>query len=356
MRRMFTRSDTNSALVCERVNMSSNALLCLYCKNKAVSGPKCIVCERVFHPKCVDRLNLIVLNSDQVICCKMPGTSNSTDNIAKEAVITFLKSSEFGEIIKEIVHHEVNAILTEVGRIRGELEAVKAANVDLIKLLTNPKISGTKMPDTTHVKERVSREQNSANFANNFSNLFDPNSGTKPPNKSMATNKKDDKPADLNKKLNEKSLSLSTDDIVNDNDNNDFIYPRYHQKRNFQTKNKNIINGTKSAKSSSLRAVEKMHHYYIGRIDPAMTENQVGECLKAELNLQNFSCEKLPSKGGNFNSFKLSVPQSKAADILNPQMWPEGIVVRRFFPSGAKHNSSSTEQNFRNARVELTTT
>ncbi|KAJ3646890.1 hypothetical protein Zmor_024455 [Zophobas morio] len=86
----------------------------------------------------------------------MPGTSNSADNIAKEAVITFLKSSEFGEIIKEIVHHEVNVILTEVGRIRGELEAVKAANVDLIKLLTNPKISGTKVPDTdtTHGKEQ----------------------------------------------------------------------------------------------------------------------------------------------------------------------------------------------------------
>ena len=63
---------------------------------------------------------------------------------------------------------------------------------------------------------------------NNFANLFDANSVAKPPDKSMTINKTDDKPADLSKKLNEKPFSMSTDDILNDNDNNGFIHPRYH--------------------------------------------------------------------------------------------------------------------------------
>jgi hypothetical protein len=46
-------------------------LNCLYCRNKAVKGPKCIKCDRVFHPKCVERLNDVkVISSDEVLCCE----------------------------------------------------------------------------------------------------------------------------------------------------------------------------------------------------------------------------------------------------------------------------------------------
>ncbi|EFA13118.1 hypothetical protein TcasGA2_TC006832 [Tribolium castaneum] len=71
--------------------MSRPDLFCLYCRNKASKGPKCIKCDRVFHPKCVERLNIEVIDDEQVICCT--GMEEKSDD-----VLEFLKSEEFSEL------------------------------------------------------------------------------------------------------------------------------------------------------------------------------------------------------------------------------------------------------------------
>lgn len=330
------------------VNMSSNALVCLHCRVKAVKGPKCVNCERVFHPKCVERLNVIVLNSEQVICCKQ--TQDTQDD--SDVVIKFLKSDAFGAIVKNIVQHETSVLFDEITRIREELDAVKSTNIDLIKLLTSSNKVSVPGVSYSHVTQHLS--------ACNQQHFIKSGNSTEIPSNDISPGKTvvGDKTADLIDKRIEKASVLSVEGSPV-NDKNTFTFPRYQRKKqNFADRKPKIINGVKPATSSSLRGVEKMHHFYIGRIDPDMTSSQVEECLKSEINLQNFKCSKLPSKGGSYSSFKLSIPQSKSNDILNPQIWPQGVVVRRFFPSKNKDDFSVSKErkNFLDAVEEETIT
>lgn len=47
--------------------MSPGAAVCLYSKNKFVSCLKCINCDSVFYPECVNRLNLTIIDETAVV-------------------------------------------------------------------------------------------------------------------------------------------------------------------------------------------------------------------------------------------------------------------------------------------------
>lgn len=38
----------------------------------------------------------------------------------------------------------------------------------------------------------------------------------------------------------------------------------------------------------------------------------------------------------NFISFKLNIPESSYADVLKPEIWPSGVIVREFVDDGRR--------------------
>ena len=129
---------------------------------------------------------------------------------------------------------------------------------------------------------------------------------------------------------------ISKDKVGNENGN--WHQPRYLRKRNKSS----IVTGIKQ--SSHLLTVEKKHFYYIGRIDPSMSSDNVVNFIKNDLQIANVSCDLLSDKG-EFKSFKVGIPQSAAANILNSDLWPCGAVIRRFYSSQRKVNNITSKTN-----------
>jgi hypothetical protein len=126
-------------------------LNCLYCRNKAVKGPKCIKCDRVFHPKCVERLNDVkVISSDEVLCCEGSDmqVKESVDFNAR-SIIEFLQSDRFRYTISGIVEAQVSALKDEIRQLKIQVEHLKSTNLDLIKMCTKKQDPAASSPDGT---------------------------------------------------------------------------------------------------------------------------------------------------------------------------------------------------------------
>ena len=94
-------------------------------------------------------------------------------------------------------------------------------------------------------------------------------------------------------------------------------------------RNRKAFVGTRKTTSTGLKGAEKSFDLYIGRCDPSVDEETVTKYLQ-ELEIQLLSCETLNSKIKHRKSFKVVVKYSDKDKLLDTDVWPEGIICRRF--------------------------
>lgn len=94
--------------------------------------------------------------------------------------------------------------------------------------------------------------------------------------------------------------------------------------------NQTII-GKKSADgNSSLRAAESYSHWHVYRLHPETKPEDVLAYLQADF--PKVQVEKLDSVSPEvYSSFRVSVRENDVQKILNPDLWPSGARVNRFF-------------------------
>lgn len=66
-----------------------------------------------------------------------PETRSGEKTERNESIINFLKSSEFLDLIQEIIKSETSALREEIASLRGEVQIIRESNVELLKLLTS---------------------------------------------------------------------------------------------------------------------------------------------------------------------------------------------------------------------------
>lgn len=100
---------------------------------------------------------------------------------------------------------------------------------------------------------------------------------------------------------------------------------------NSRKKNNQIIVGTsQSLDNINLKAVPTMAYFHVFKLQPATTENDVIKHLQTDF--PEVLCQKLVSKfPQEYSSFKISVNQENATSFLDPNRWPMGTRINKFF-------------------------
>ena len=90
------------------------------------------------------------------------------------------------------------------------------------------------------------------------------------------------------------------------------------------------IRGTRTFETG-LTGVSRNVDLYVGRCELKTTIDQVRDHINNICKVNVDSIEQLVSKSVYFKSFKLSMPYELREKLLDPLMWPTGIVVRKFY-------------------------
>ena len=101
---------------------------------------------------------------------------------------------------------------------------------------------------------------------------------------------------------------------------------------------KNIIG---SRQTSSLKSAVRRGDLYIGNCETSVTVQLLTAYIKDEIGVNIQVCEQLNSRTAYSNSFKVTLNMEDRLKLLSPEVWPEGIVCRKFFSSRKNDNNNS---------------
>lgn len=221
---------------------------------------------------------------------------------SQDTLIQFIKSSEFLDIIAEVVKRESKPLFEKIIELKEEISTLQENNKQLLTLLANrkegPQESGkslTKKREVTSLKE---------NGSNNPETKID-----------TSTN-----------------ITPSTPSNPTPGTSNDTTHPTWttisNRKQKTNTKEQGIT-GTGTT-NTLLKAADKKVKIYISRLQPHTTVNDVQNFLKTKF--PEAECEAGHPKFPNiYSSFIVTINDSNYKSIMNPDFWPIGTYINRFF-------------------------
>ena len=82
-----------------------------------------------------------------------------------------------------------------------------------------------------------------------------------------------------------------------------------------------------------LRAIDRKAHIYVGRLHPDTTVDEVQSNLVDVIAVNSCSVAKITSKSDSptYASFHLICDYSDIENVKNPEIWPQGTVINRYF-------------------------
>lgn len=82
----------------------------------------------------------------------------------------------------------------------------------------------------------------------------------------------------------------------------------------------------------------KLVSVFATKFSPALDTETLANYLRDKLN-RDVTCQKIETAQSRFSSFKITAECNEVGEMYNPQVWPEGIFVRRFYEA---RNSRAT--------------
>lgn len=104
--------------------------------------------------------------------------------------------------------------------------------------------------------------------------------------------------------------------------------------------------GTRNSQTpGGLRGSRRPMDLYIGRCELDTTVKNVIDHCKSACNIDVIDCSELIVKSSMFKAFKISVTLRERNILLDPECWPEGVVVRKFYKARVNMNNSQNNLN-----------
>ena len=128
-------------------------------------------------------------------------------------------------------------------------------------------------------------------------------------------------------------------------DDEGFMMPRYQEKktRQHERKRHKVITDCHKPGNDGFRgAPEPSRDIFIYRVHPDTSERDIEDGIRGRnFEVRDLVC--ISSEQSVFKSFKLTVPASQLSSLWTDEFpWPEGVKVRRFFPS--RRDQASTKR------------
>ena len=100
-----------------------------------------------------------------------------------------------------------------------------------------------------------------------------------------------------------------------------------------QRKNKrDVIKGNKKS-GNVFKGITRSVDLYIGRCDPSVSVEAIRQYILNESNIEVSNCICLASDEAVAKSFKVTVSPDERDKLMNVALWPENIVVRKYYNS-----------------------
>lgn len=298
------------------------SLACLYCKNNAVKGPKCVNCGRIFHPKCLERLNdVIIISNDSVKCCEGD-------------VVKFLRSKDFQVFVANIVESKVAVIKEEIQELKAEIKVLRESNIDLIRLFSrrdefknnesstyggfaskNPSQEAAAMNHLQSVEET----QVAAVFS------YDKDEKRLPAFNKTATSSISKRNGNLN---------ITDKDPINEeiNGTNEEWSKVLGRKKYKNSAGTSVIRGRASSSTvPGLKAAPKKVFIYAGNFEVSTDDRQLDDYLQRKFPQREITIEKLPKReNAKSVAFKITADHDLLNVLNDSEIWPENILIKRF--------------------------
>lgn len=304
------------------------AAVCPYCKNR-VSKQKaeCKQCEKIWHISCAKRkCKLSDLEVENFVCCEI--------NVCSEE--DYLR--EENRLLRGIILDKDTIVKDKEVIIQHLMEKIDWLNNKLNHLESSVSISSVSREDNVKKSSPVICSGVEKNFSNSIKGK-DTAVFCKPPELKNAN-------AELAKKQDYKLITLeSVQKGIQEAQNKsagkhvDGSLPKGENvscesewevvKRKKTYKRQSRIVGTGNGKT--FEVAPKYKHIFATGFAVGTTETSIVDYLK-QLRDGNYLCEKLQTRNDQtVTSFKISVPFYMKEEVLNPDLWPCGIIVDNFF-------------------------
>lgn len=101
------------------------------------------------------------------------------------------------------------------------------------------------------------------------------------------------------------------------------------------------VRGTKDVRDSRFKATMRTSDIYIGNVDMETSSDDIIKYVEEEFNVKVIECVKLTSRfEKSWTSFKLTVNVVDRIKLLQPEGWPDQIVVRKYYYIDNKNNEN----------------
>ena len=93
----------------------------------------------------------------------------------------------------------------------------------------------------------------------------------------------------------------------------------------------NIVGSKRTKDNETITGATKVADIYLGNCDLDVTPESISGYIYKETNIVVNKCEPLVSRNKNCTSFKVNVKLNDRQKLLSAEVWPEGIVCRKFY-------------------------
>ena len=102
-------------------------------------------------------------------------------------------------------------------------------------------------------------------------------------------------------------------------------------------------NTTSSLKAVKLNPVHKALDIFVTRLHPSTSEEEIAQFVKFQFaDAKEVSCSSLKTRHNSYASFKISFSGVLLKNCLDAENWPEGVLVKRYYPPHSEKVNSDT--------------
>ena len=100
-----------------------------------------------------------------------------------------------------------------------------------------------------------------------------------------------------------------------------------------------VTGSRKTSSGHSFKAAMRMADVFVGRVDKDVTIDCIEDYIKNSFSVHVHAITQLGIRSDRFNAFKVNVKFSDRDKLFNADLWPEDILVNKFYSrSRDSHN------------------
>ena len=108
------------------------------------------------------------------------------------------------------------------------------------------------------------------------------------------------------------------------------------------TANRSVVGLHKSSAIKAVRSVKRFS-LFVSRLPPGTGAEALQEYAKEQVGASEVVATKLKTRFDSYESYRLDLTNPSVGDVLDPEIWAHGLLVRRFFAKRTDHGPETHE-------------